>query len=79
MSQWNKISDVLPKNYQDCWVFTVSKDILDGHFDEHTPIFSTIDVKYMPGFTVYEETGCTLPLTEITHWMPYYTPEPPED
>lgn len=69
--KWIKCSEKLPEHEKRCWAFIKDGRVLDLVFDKKT-------WRDEPGFR-YEDSSGSLPLDEISHWMPYFTPEPPKE
>lgn len=84
MSEWIKCSEQLPKEDDLCWINT-SEGVGEGTFEKNcnryrlnekkTDFIKTIE----DGFRLDPEYIAYAYLDVVTHWMPYYTPEPPND
>ena len=72
MTEWIKIVDRLPQELEYCWVCDNENDILDAVFLSRCP-----ENNGGPCFCLDRETGNYVIIEEVTHWMPYFTPEPP--
>lgn len=64
MSKWISVIDEMPANEQRVWIYDeVENLVTDAKFD------------YIDG-AFCDDFGCW---PDVTHWMPYVTPEPPEE
>lgn len=64
---WIKVENKRPANDQWCWIFIPPKLVIYGCYDEEC------------GDWFYGAIESYWPSEEVTHWMPYFTPEPPKD
>lgn len=79
--KWIKCSDRLPDEDQHCWVYDYEKDVFDAWYQNKLPFYLTREINpyYKNGFVTDFETESYASLEEIEYWMPYFTPEPPEE
>jgi len=64
---WIKVTDKKPEHDQWCWIFIPPKLVIYGCYDQDC------------GDWFYGSIENYWPEEEVTHWMPYFTPEPPHD
>ena len=84
MSEWITIKEKLPIDEQECWVCQKENQVIFGIFEENhrkytlsrNEIITTIEIE--DAFRLDDEYCHYLYVSEITHWMPYYTPQPPK-
>ncbi len=76
---WIGIKDQLPDDFEECWIFDLNKDMLAATFKVKLLDSRSFPTSYRPGFHVEAEPTLYLFLEQITHWMPYFTPEPPKE
>lgn len=80
--KWVKCSDRLPEEDQFCWVCTKDKEVIDLYFNKTMDRYEWTPIRYVktvePGF---RDDGYNREwfLDEILYWMPYFTPQPPDD
>lgn len=66
--KWIKCTEKLPEFEMFCWIYDrIGKEVEMGHFYGSR------------GFLMDEEYMSFRSLQEISHWMPFYTPEPPKE
>lgn len=76
--EWIKITQKTPEEYQDCWV-CIEKNVIDGFWKEKAPFYDEQgNLNHERGFVIDEETAYCLRASEVSHWMPYFTPQPPK-
>lgn len=63
--EWIKCSDRMPKVNQSCWIFENHEFVIHAYFD--------IDVFR------WGSNDDRIELDEVSHWMPYFTPDPPKE
>jgi len=74
----------LPNEDQHCWVFgTFDKEctekwVFEGIFSMRCLCYNGQKMMQLPGWYLEEAETFYALLPTVTHWMPYYTPEPPE-
>jgi hypothetical protein len=69
----------LPDDGVLCWAYDKkNKMVFDGQFRKKCPVPDN-DFILLSGFCVDEEREAYVYLLDVTHWQPYYTPEPPMD
>lgn len=61
--EWIKCSDRLPNDIQDCWIYDDNEQIYNACY----------------GNNCFYTDNYTINIESVTHWMPYYKPEPPKD
>lgn len=79
--EWIKCSDRKPEEGQHCWTCDIEGEIEDGCFHIKCPDFSFDRNKsgFFEGFCFAKDTGYYDNWKNYTHWMPYFSPEPPKD
>lgn len=82
--QWINVKNQLPTQREYCWIFGYihnadDKFVFEGYFDNESIDFSSFPLKKGPGWQYNAERSNYVMLDQITHWMPYFTPEPPKD
>jgi hypothetical protein len=70
MIEWIETDTKLPIYGQECWVYSLADGVDTATF---------VEWKGIPRFILDEEYGFYATIQEITHWMPYFTPEPPKE
>lgn len=83
MTEWISVKTTLPKEDQECWVCTKDKKVCWGIFEEKKIRYKWVESEFVhtpePAFRLDDEYCKYFYLDEATHWMPYFTPEPPND
>ncbi len=65
--EWIKCSDKTPDKFQECWIY-YNNQVLDSDWDHLGSRF------------ILNEEYCTYAsIDKVSHWMPYFTPNPPKD
>jgi hypothetical protein len=83
--EWISVKDCLPRESQTCWVYGFLDDegpsryVFKATFSFYIVGRDGIERPYLPRWIYDEELGGMLELSQTSHWMPYYTPEPPEE
>ena len=86
MSEWISVKERLPKPGEYCWLYGSCEDVeppekfvFEGAFDLESQDFRDGKLKIGPGW-IYDFDGSDYVMTDqVSHWMPYYTPKPPEE
>ena len=76
---WIKIEEALPGERDYCWIYDREGDVYDGQFYSNCPDFAAnvFPLRRAPGFEIDSEMSVFIMVEEVSHWMPYFTPEPP--
>lgn len=81
MSEWIKTSDELPENFTRCWIYAQAEDeeyeVIQADFQKEGLVGSMIYPKYAPCW-FYDDDRDSVEVPQVSHWMPYFTPAPPE-
>lgn len=84
--EWILCSVDLPFHGDYCWIYGWVNDeqkhdpfVFEGRFDLQSYDFRGAKLIKGSGWEYDTEHFCYVMLDQITHWMPYFTPEPPKD
>lgn len=73
MMEWIKCSTRMPDSGQECWTCSKDKKVQRCRYIGVGFVVDKLDFESR-AYTLEEFENAT-----TTHWMPYYTPEPPKD
>lgn len=84
MSEWIKSSERLPEQREHCWIYgfrgtSRDKFVFDGYFDKASTDLIGGKLIQGPGWEYDTEMSDYIMGDQISHWMPYFTPNPPEE
>lgn len=73
--RWISVKEDLPYDSQNCWVY--------GYLEEGCSKKSVFEAYYIDEpkaeWVIDEYLGGYVSLDRISHWMPYFKPEPPNE
>ena len=84
MSEWIKCSDKMPMHGVDCWIYgsvcePPEKEVFQGRFDLMSRDYRNRKLTLGPGWEYDTHMSDYAMADQVSHWMPYSTPEPPND
>lgn len=83
--KWISVKDRLPEQQQYCWIYGKIYDdnsepfVFDGFFDQKSHDYRGRKLSLGPGWEYDRDRSNYVMLDQVTHWMPYYPPEPPKE
>lgn len=88
MTRWIKTTERLPEEKEYCWLYGKSDEdlsetsvryVFEGRFDSRS--YEIRGCKFLsgPGWELDGNRSDYVLTDRVSHWMPYYTPEPPND
>jgi Protein of unknown function (DUF551) len=81
--RWISVEEDLPYEAQNCWVYgfldplSLRKSVFEGYFLSD-PIIPNCSVQN-PRWIYNESLNAFVIMGLVTHWMPYFKPEPPSE
>lgn len=75
---WISVRDELPPIGTLCWVCDADGDVYDSYFHDRCIDEKRLGTNYICGFSC-ASSWADLIKDEIVYWMPYFTPEPPNE
>jgi hypothetical protein len=76
--EWISVKDRLPTEERWCWVCGADNDVFHALFHFNCKEYKDGKIKIISGFAVENLEDFDNRLENISHWMPYYTPQPPK-
>lgn len=74
---WISVKDRLPEEEQRCWFYIPGEPVNEGYYDPEG-VYIMFEKRYVPGFRT-RQYHLEAYLEVVTHWMPFYAPEPPNE
>lgn len=81
--RWISVKEDLPYEDQNCWVYgylevgCCKKTVFEAFFTKE--YYRPPWVEEKPRWVVDESLGGYVSLDRVSHWMPYFKPEPPNE